>query len=258
MHGYVLTDGKTVDYLYEFLRKDSVDLLKVIPTWGIHWNDFSRSKILSATKDTIIRTTHGDPSRNKGLDANPIDYRYLVPESLYTLAPFLNIKPHCYIELGNEPNAYPNIDYWVYRYWLLETIKICRSKYPYAKLISPAPIVADGYTDSANNFYEICKDALMLCDYSGIHAYEYRSFNDPTGTKQLTTAINMSYRYLGTKPTMLTEYGIDDPSIPMPTKLKLYQKMRLQMQGSIKGFCIFHIEANEKLFPQYAVTLKDI
>lgn len=262
MHGYVLTNGRNIDYLYQFLRKDEVEILKIVPTWGLPWNDYSRAKILAATKDTIIRTTHGDPSRNidhvivRDVAKDGHDYRYLLPQSFYSLDPFLSIKPHCYIELGNEPNL-DNVDFWIYRYWLLETIKYLKDKYPYAKLISPAPIVDSVYIEKAKRFYAICQDALMLCDYSGIHAYEHKSFTLPQ-TNQLKTAMNLSAQYLGMKPLMATELGINDKDISMKDKIKEYKNVEKAYSKSIKAFCIFHINADKDNWPNYSVTLDDV
>lgn len=252
MHGYVLTNGKNPQYLYQLLRKDKVDILKIIPTWGfkdLRWNDYSRALILSATKETIIRTSHGDP-------ATP-ERAYLIPESLYTLDPFLAIKPHCYIELGNEPNI-GTVDFWVYRYWLIDAYNRLKSKYPYAKFISPAPSMDAQWYERARNFYEVCKDILMQFDYSGIHAYEYTSFFDVNGTDQLDRGMEMSRHYLGNKPMMLTEYGIDDVRKPMKAKLIDYKRMRAAYMKEIAAFTIFHIEADKEVYPQYSVTLEDV
>lgn len=260
MHGYVLTNGRNTDYLYDFLRRDNVDILKIIPAWyGLP--DESIPKILSATKDTIIRTSYGDPSRNiidgvvRDRAKDGRDYRYLIPESLSELDRFLRIKPHCFIELGNEPNLH-NVDYWIYRYYLQQSFNILKQRYPYAKFISTAPIVAGDHHYEAVKFYETTKDVLQNFDYSGIHAYAHESFDDDF---QLGRALELANKYTRkpiNKP-MLTEYGINSNKIPMKEKLQRYKDVRNKYKDRIAAFCIFHI-ADKDSFSNYSVTRDDL
>ena len=230
--------------------KQNFTSVKVITGWGLSggWSSNDRAQILSLTPNPIVRTVAGDPSSRR----HPLPHPGIIIDELRT---WLDMKFNLMVELGNEPNIRPVEDrfIWEYRYFLDQSIDLVRRMYPHAHIIAPALIV----NETAQRWFDICKDIFTKCDSVGIHAYEHISFlsaKDIPRTNQLST-VNAMYEGIK-KPKVMTEYGINDSKVAKVAKLTEYRQMLpvLRTIGYI-GATFYHVNVKEDIDPQYHIPV---
>lgn len=175
MFGVVLTQAHSFDEFRTFVKKNTLDTIKVVTAWGLSWEDQrsnNRALICSLTPNTVVRTKSGDPSYLLAT-RHPIP-DYVVQE----IEPWYRCKRDIIIEIGNEPNLFSSESryFYEYRWYLLETIKVCRRHFPLARIMSTA--LQPDYNVQAwfSVFNEKGSNVHDVVDYVGVHAYEHTTF----------------------------------------------------------------------------------
>lgn len=263
-HGPVLTHAR-LDDLYAMTQIGKLDCIKVVTAWGLveGWNSTTRARVCAATDHTIVRTAVGDPASGRSVFLH-------TEEVVQEIAPWYAIKPHIWIELGNEPNvrslSESEIHGWA---WHLDrTITEIRKQMPYARIISPAMLmtshgVRTTYREAL--WLEIAAAAIRRCDAVGVHVYEYDSLvvNYPgPRTRQADDALALHLKYFADKPWVLSEYGINNPKIPTAQKIREYiEWTRQYARGNVIGATFFHVNygaAQDKNYPEYHIAHTDV
>lgn len=223
--------------------------IKVITSWGMPWNDLTRAQVLATVPNAIVRTTAGDPS-NKSASV------YLLPDVVVEeLRPWVAIKPDVMIELGNEPNI-KDVDPWIYRWWLKESIIRCRREFPAAHIISPALI----HNDSVTTWLDIMADVMAMADSIGIHVYEHYGFigTFPAKTNQFALLDKAHHAKFPAKPFILTEFGINDPPTPKKVKHRRYYEFVQSLPPRYLGGLYYHINEANDIDPQYHLGVTEL
>lgn len=246
----ILHSGPIVTCVHDLQQIDLVKRagnykgIKVVTSWGLYnkpWEDSERKYILDTFDTVVVRTMHGDPSL-------PYEQHFLIPElTLAEIAPWYKLRKDICIELGNEPNVGwrgNNSFYWVYRYWLIETLKKIKRVFPYATIITPAPSLTH---NNAEDYITIVGDVLQEGHYIGLHAYEHYSFQNP-GTHQLEQAKLYAKRLK--MPFIFTEIGINDYQTSAYNKG--YEYGLLSRKHPV---FYYHIDTSQVIQPQYHISV---
>lgn len=252
--GPILTHCYTLDQIEDCMRRGAYTALKVVTGWGVAsgWSKTAMSRASALAEQLIVRTVAGDPSYRNGAQRYPTA-RQVVNE----IAPWYAVRPKLIIEIGNEPNINPEWTEqyaWEYRWHLEQAIKACRAAFPDANLIAPAPILdADKRPD---RWLALCVDRMRLCDYIGLHAYEYTAFAkiDQHGTTgHLNAAQKLYNQHFGDRPWILTEFGINDREIAPILKGRRYAQLLPTLPRQIIGALYYHFCADAVVQPEYHI-----
>lgn len=214
--GLILTSAPSADplgWLRAQLRAAGSPTLKVVPAWG--WpGGWSAEAIrqVAALAPLVVRTSWGDPSYRGHNDANS---RYpLANRVLAELAPWLDVAPESWVELGNEPlhqDEPTDEPAHIYAWHLGEAITAIRERWPRARLIAPAhirnhPIRLGAHADGQAQWDRICGPQLRRCDALGLHAYSVPQA--VAGLSQLRSLVS------GSMPIWLTEFALNEQLAP--------------------------------------------
>lgn len=265
MHsGIVLTHVYELEQLEDCVRRGHYDTVKLVTGWGLDsgWQPAAMQRVLSLVPITIVRTVSGDPSY--GTPDLRAQYQYPLPERVQAeIAPWYALRPDILIEIGNEPNIQPRGDdfIWEYTYYLAQTIIRCRTAFPNAQLIAPALILDP--VCNPRRFLEICHPAMEMCDYIGVHVYEYYGFmadqQQHATTHHLRDAWDLYGQFFGAKDWFITEYGINDIWTAPATKGMRYAQFINQgactpaMPANVKGAAYYHLCARCDIHPEYHI-----
>ncbi|NTU80147.1 MAG: hypothetical protein HGA45_12200, partial [Chloroflexales bacterium] len=279
-HGVVLTYVDTLDTLADCVRLGGYDVVKVVTGWGLpqSWNDDTRKRVAAMVPNLIVRTVSGDPSYArpvdplskrhmpgaKGPNAQYWEYDFLNPDKVeQEIAPWYALKPNIMIELGNEPNVFNQDDDFIWRwaYFLEQTVKRCRDIFPRATLISPGFMM-----DAAGNmrrFYEIAQKQIAMCDYVGVHFYEYYAFKPdqaPATKGELREAVQLHQQFFPDMAWYITEYGIHNTDqVPRPEKGARYARLVHGSDGwpalpiNVAGAVYYHLQTKGDIHPEYHI-----
>lgn len=256
-HGVIVTNA-TLPQIRDCVRLGGYNTVKVVTGWGLPsgWTDNTRREALSCTKHAIVRTVAGDPSYGGNVAHS---HTYLYPDKVLSeIAPWLEINPELWIELGNEPNVIDDgkndAPIWVYRWFLNETIQKIRHYWPKARIVSPAPIMEAHRRPS--RWFEIMADVIRSCDAVGFHAYEHLSFTRtaPPVTNDLALCQRIGMRLFSNQPWFMTEYGINDPQTPDARKGEMYAALWQTNRANYIGATYYHLDTSANpLQPQYVI-----
>lgn len=278
--GVVLTYVDSLDTLEDCVRRGGYDVVKVVSGWGLprSWDDETRRRVVAMVPNLIVRTVSGDPSYARPVDplsrkhlpgargpnAQYWQYDFLNPDQVaQEIAPWYALKPDLMIELGNEPNVFNQDDDFIWRwaYFLEQATKRCRAEFPRALLISPGFMM-----DPAGNmrrFYEIAHQQIALCDYVGVHFYEYYAFKPDQGpaTKgELRDAIQLHQQFFPAMPWYITEYGIHNTDqVPRHEKGIRYARLVHGGDGwpalpaNVAGAVYYHLQTKGDIHPEYHI-----
>ncbi|NJN15559.1 MAG: cellulase family glycosylhydrolase [Oscillochloris sp.] len=278
--GVILTYVDTLDTLEDAVRLGHYDAVKVVTGWGLAtgWNDESRKRVLSMLPNVIVRTVSGDPSYARPFDplagkprpgavgpnAQYWEYDFPDPKRCEEeIAPWYAIKPDIMIEIGNEPNVYNQDDDFIWRwsYFLEQTIKHLRVVFPNAKLISPGFMMDP--SGKMARFYEIAQQQIRLCDYIGMHFYEYYAFKPdqaPATKGELRDAVQLHQQYFADKPWYITEYGIHNTDqVSKGEKGARYARLIHGSDGwptlpaNVVGAVYYHLQMKGDIHPEYHI-----
>jgi hypothetical protein len=237
-HGLVLTNVNDLNTLEDAVVAGSYTLVKVVTAWGLNeaWTLDTRARLCALTNETIVRTHAGDPSSRK-----PFPHSEEIPGEI---DPWYHIKRHnLLIEIGNEPNnnPYPEVSVTPsgYAYHLHRAIAECRARYPRARLIAPAlDIGRENAAEWVKNTDFVA--AIRKCDYLGVHAYTYVTFDD----KGELAKIQELYAPFRDKPWALTEYGINDKATADATKGQRYASLVRSLKPPYAMATFYHRNEN--------------
>ncbi|GAB4444519.1 MAG: hypothetical protein OHK0015_45970 [Chloroflexi bacterium OHK40] len=278
--GVVLTYVDSLDTLEDCVRIGGYDAVKVVTGWGLPtgWNDDSRRRVLELVPHVIVRTVSGDPSYGrpidplsggplpgaKGPNARYWDYDFLNPDRVEEeITPWYRLKPTIMIELGNEPNVFNQDDdfIWIWAYHLEQTIARCRKAFPQATLISPG-FMADA-RGNMRRFYEIAHKQIAMCDYVGVHFYEYYAFTPdkaPATKGELRDVVLLHQQFFPDMPWYITEYGIHNTDqTPRAEKGARYARLIHGGEGwpplpaNIAGAVYYHLQMKGDIHPEYHI-----
>lgn len=224
MQGLVLTQTDNLTALLSSMRQNKIPLVKVVTSWGWHWDEASRRQVCEMPA-VIVRTLAGDGH-------TLLDPQIVLDE----VEPWLSIRPSLSVELGNEPNATDASDdaAWAFRWYFLEAIAAVRQRWPAARLISPGLIET-----RQQRWWEICQDAFSQADAVGFHAYAYHDFT-PSDTGQIQRAIQQLYGLFPSRAWAATELGINDPATPAATKATRYSALHAKLPSHVTAACWYH------------------
>lgn len=209
--GLILTSAPSVAWLRTQLQTAKAQILKVVPSWGLPWNEATIREVAQLAPQLVVRTSWGDPSyRGNGKDGHLL----IAAQVLAELRPWLDARPDAWVELGNEPLIADQASEraaWDYRYHLEQTIDELRRRYPRVRLIGPAHLrnhlVRLGeYQDGQGRWDAICGDQLRRCDALGLHAYSVTQA--VSGLKALRDGVS------GSLPIWLTEFALNEQLEP--------------------------------------------
>jgi hypothetical protein len=278
--GVILTYVESLDTLEDCVRRGGYDTVKVVTGWGLprSWDDEARRRVIAMVPNLIVRTVSGDPSYArphdplaggplpgaKGPDAQYWEYDFPRPERVEEeIAPWYALKPDIMIELGNEPNVFNQDDQfiWNWTYFLERSIERCRDRFPQATLISPGFMM-----DARGNmrrFYEIARQQIAMCDYVGVHFYEYFAFKPDQGPAikgELRDAVLLHQEFFPDMAWYVTEYGIHNTD-RTPRRLKGERYARLLHGGdgwpplpvNVAGAVYYHLQMKGDIHPEYQI-----
>lgn len=231
MQGLVLTHTTDLAALLDAMRAASIPCLKVVTSWGWPWDADSRRQAATLAA-LIVRTTSGD-----GTQAPPGESVYLDPTAvLNELAPWVEARPALTVELGNEPNASDPSDdaAWAWRYYFIETMDAIRRRWPAVRILSPGLI-----ENNQDGWWSICRDAFMLADGIGFHAYAWHDFTD-TDTGQIQRALFQLRALFENNLWALTECGINDVDTAPEVKAQRYGAMHRELPSNVAAACWYH------------------
>lgn len=278
--GVVLTYVESLDTLEDCVQLGGYDVVKVVSGWGLPqgWNDDTRRRVVAMVPNLIVRTVSGDPSYARpvdplskkhmpgarGANAQYWEYDFLNPDRVVAeIAPWYALKPDLMIELGNEPNVFNQDDEFIWRwaYFLEETIKRCRASFPQATLISPG-FMMDA-AGKMQRFYEIAQRQIAMCDYVGVHFYEYYAFKPDQGpaTKgELRDAVALHQQFFPDMAWYITEYGIHNTDqVPRGEKGARYARLVHSGEGwpalplNVAGAVYYHLQTRGDIHPEYHI-----
>ena len=278
--GVILTYVDTLNSLEDCVRLGSYNVVKVVTGWGLptSWTTETRQRVIDMVPNLIVRTVSGDPSYArphdplaggpipgaKGANAQYWEYDFLNPDKVQAeLQPWYDLKPDMMIELGNEPNVFNQDDEFVWRwaYFLEQTVNRCRQVFPQATLISPGFMM-----DARGNmqrFYEIAQKQIAMCDYVGMHFYEFYAFKPdqaPATKGELRDAVQLHQQYFPAMPWYVTEYGIHNTD-KTSRQLKGERYARLLHGGdgwpalpvNVAGAVYYHLQMKGDIHPEYQI-----
>lgn len=240
-HGMVLTDWGD---LRSAFVSGGFRALKVVTAWGQGWDEQTRLRTAALSEVLVVRTQAGDPS---GIHPYP-NYEQVIVE----VRPWWQIRPHLWVEIGNEPNIKQDIDPAGWAWHLAKAVAMVRAEFPLARIISPALSPAHPMEQWANT--PMWQDAIKLCDAYGVHQYAHHDLvADDTGHAKLNRA-NVPQD----KPWMLTEYGIHDPTTSDSVKGERYAEFRASLPPLVAGAFAYHLCARPKDSDQSAYALDPV
>jgi hypothetical protein len=241
--GPILTNAPDVNYLWRMKKDRPFNAIKIVTQWGLDsgWNSLSRAQICALYPTIIVRTKAGDPSSNHPLP----EFKSVYEE----VAPWLEINPFAWLNIGNEMNIHEiqEYDIWLYKWHLMNTAKRIRELYPYAKLISPGFIRNEQLVRCVEIFRKgNNENAFDFFDYCGIHIYDHRNLLQPVDTQ--LTAMRNAFLYVN-KPWFIAEFGVNKWEGNDAARIKHY----LDFINGIAcvGGTYFHICEDRKIYPQY-------
>lgn len=278
--GVILTYVDTLDTLEDCVRLGGYDVVKVVTGWGMPrgWDSDTRRRVIGMVPNLIVRTVSGDPSYArphdplaggpipgaKGPNAQYHEYDFLNPDRVQQeIQPWYDLKPDIMIELGNEPNVFNQDDDFIWRwaYNLEQAINRCRDVFPQATLISPGFMM-----DARGNmrrFYEIAHKQIAMCDYVGVHFYEYYAFKPdqaPATKGELRDAVQLHEQFFADKAWYITEYGIHNTDqTPRPLKGERYARLLHGNEGwpalpvNVAGAVYYHLQMKGDIHPEYHI-----
>jgi hypothetical protein len=255
MLGVVLTHTDNIANYISEVKRRQYSVAKVVTGWGIGkaWDNPSRQKLIYAMPNVIVRTVAGDPSYRAGLMWYP-DSTWVTRE----VEPWYALREDIMIEIGNEPDVrseqttYNEHDVWIYRWHLVETIKLLRKRYPKAKIIGPSPRV--GTIKEWQRWIEILQDPLRDCDYLSAHIYGWHNLAlNWTDTQQYVKLRTVYERLFGLKQVFVTEVGIHDKDQSAQQKIAKYNDFYLKMPYHWRGMTYYHYSEDTMINPEYAV-----
>ncbi len=245
MHlGPVLTNVGDLEVLDTCLATPMFDTLKVVANWGMNrgWGTETRAFALAAAPITIVRSGSGDGCSGQ----RTIDPQLVIAE----IAPWYALKRRIWIEIGNEPNSLATplseAECWGWRYYLMQTIALCRRAFPKAKLIAPGMSQTKGL--ASVRLYAVCMDAFQQCDAVALHAYAHRAFDDDGQLKR-----GLAQVLATKKPIWLTEFGINDTGMSGADKGRLYAGLLRERAGHFVGATYYHLNTKLDIDPQYHI-----
>jgi hypothetical protein len=254
MYGVLLTNTDLLSSYIARLKRHNFTLAKIVTDWGLgrEWRHGDIQTLVNNIPNVIVRTAlNGDPSYYKSR-------WYLEPsDTLKELELVLSAGVKL-IELGNEPDVvWDNTecseqDIWVYRYFLLQTIKKMRENYPHVKVIAPSPRI--GKYHNWYRWVEIMHEPLRQCDYLSAHIYGYHNLFTDNRDKADFYNIKLLYdRLFPRKQVIITECGIHDATQSAAEKIAKYNKFYLELPEHWKGMAIYHYNKLKDIDPEYAV-----
>lgn len=278
--GVILTYVDSLDTLEDCVRLGGYNAVKVVSGWGLprSWDPESRKRVIAMVPHLIVRTVSGDPSYArphdplaggpipgaKGANAQYWEYDFLNPDTVQAeIQPWYELKPDLMIELGNEPNVFNQDDDFIWRwaYFLEQTIIRCREVFPEATLISPGFMM-----DARGNmkrFYEIGQKQIAMCDYVGMHFYEYYAFKPdqaPATKGELRDAVQLHQQFFPDMPWYITEYGIHNTDrTPRHVKGERYARLLHGGDGwpalpvNVRGAVYYHLQMKGDIHPEYHI-----
>lgn len=278
--GVVLTYVDSLDTLEDCVRIGGYDVVKVVTGWGLPrgWEESDRRRVIAMVPNLIVRTKSGDPSYARPVDplskkhiagatgpnATYWNYDFLNPDQVVEeITPWYALKPEIMIELGNEPNVFNQDDDFIWRwaYFLEQTIKRCRAAFPQATLISPGFMMDPA--GRMRRFYEIGRAQIAMCDYVGVHFYEYYAFKPDQGpaTKgELRDAITIHQEFFPDMAWYITEYGIHNTDqVPRHEKGVRYARLVHGGDGwpalpvNVAGAVYYHLQTKGDIHPEYHI-----
>lgn len=267
-HGITLTYVDNLDQLDDCMRRGGYDTVKVITGWGLPqaWTRADRERILKYP-NVIVRTVAGDPSaENPPGSLTPGRHSTPDPNQIQAeIADWYSIRSNIMIELGNEPNAYPGDNDYMYPWcWALkESVKHCRKVFPDAKLIAPGLMLQPGNPacPRPETFLMVAhdqEDAMRKCDYIGIHIYDHSAFQ-PASKGELALAVGLYSHFFGDMPWFITEYGINEPTLDPATKGQRYaglvhlNESTPRLPKNVVGAVYYHLSTKGDNQPQYNI-----
>lgn len=261
IHGPILTQASSLAPVAACIKRGGYTALKVITGWGLPsgWTRQAMTQAAQMVPHLIVRTVAGDPSYNGGKQRFP--YFQAVAQEI---APWYTVRPQLYIEIGNEPNLFgwDEDGCWAYRWYLEQTIRVCRETFPQAKLIAPALLLEERCRP--RRWLELCSDVMWACDAIGVHAYEHDAWlasEQRHGTTGQMELLRRLYGQFFPKHSwLLTEYGINDPATAPRVKGQRYAALAYRKASTpslppqVKGALYYHFCEDKSLDPQYHIA----
>jgi len=257
--GLVLTNAPSLAVVGDALSRGGYNVLKVVSGWGLPggWTRETIQQAVRIAPTVIVRTRTGDPSLDKrfGGDFAFVD-QHRVEAELY---PWYRERPDLWIELGNEPNAYPLTvrQMHEYAYFLSRSVERCRVIFPEALLMAPAMIID---RPNAEQFMAICRPIFNQCDAIALHAYEWETFAGPVAGRkgELEQAFAIAGRLFPQKRWFLSEYGIHGPQLTPAVKGARYAQLlhRRPLPEQLLGASYYHLCIDGKIQPEYHIYPK--
>lgn len=278
--GVILTYVETLDTLEDCVRAGGYDVVKVVTGWGMPrgWDTATRKRVIGMVPNLIVRTVSGDPSYARPHDplaGGPIpgakgpncqywEYDFLNPDKVQQeIQPWYELKPDIMIELGNEPNVFNQDDDFIWRwaYNLEQTVNRCREAFPRATLISPGFMMDQ--RGNMRRFYEIAQKQIAMCDYVGVHFYEYYAFKPdqaPATKGELRDAVQLHQQFFPDMAWYITEYGIHNTDqTPRQVKGERYARLLHGNDGwptlpiNVAGAVYYHLQMKGDIHPEYHI-----
>jgi N-acetylmuramoyl-L-alanine amidase len=211
-HGFVLTSARNAPALSQSLTIGRYPLLVCVTAWGLRWDDTSRMAVAAMTERLVVRTEAGDPTT-----AHPYpNHERVIAE----IAPWAVLRPTLDVVIGNEPNVKADIDPAGYAWHLDRAITEIRTRFPAARITSPALIADDRARAWANT--PQWRAAIARCDAYGAHVYAHHHLATGDAAYDAQTAINRA-TIPPDKPWAYSEYGIHDPNTTDAEKARRYR-----------------------------------